>query len=102
MNHSSIGEIFHIEPQGGGTSPGVPGRIRCRPFACAKGEIKRVALCLALITLVIAVKARSAEKKNSEEIAKNTELITANSEEIRKSKEGLGKKPVFFMRKESN
>ena len=22
MNHSSIGEIFHIEPQGGGGSPG--------------------------------------------------------------------------------
>ena len=43
MNHSSIGEIFHIEPQGGGGSPGVPGRVRCRPFACAKGEIKRVA-----------------------------------------------------------
>ena len=55
-----------------------------------------IALCLAFITLVIAVKARSAGKKNSEEIAKNTELITANSEEIRKSKEGLEKQTRDF------
>ena len=52
--------------------------------------------------MTIAVKARSAGKKNSEEIAKNTELITANSEKIRKSKEGLENSPVIFMRKESN
>jgi len=32
MNHSSIGEIFHIEPQGGGTSPGDtrPGTVPAR------------------------------------------------------------------------
>ena len=34
MNHSSISEVFHIEPQGGGTSPGgtKPGTV---PARCA-------------------------------------------------------------------
>lgn len=32
MNHSSMGEIFYIEPQGGGTSPGGigPGTVPAR------------------------------------------------------------------------
>ena len=48
MNHSSIGEIFHIEPQGGGTSPGgtrpgtVPAR-RARKRRFQKGGKSRTA-----------------------------------------------------------
>lgn len=42
MNHSSIGEIFHIEPQGEDDLQGVSDRVRCRPDVCTKGEIKRV------------------------------------------------------------
>ena len=43
LTHSSIDEIFDIEPQGEVHLQGVSDRVRCRPFACAKGEIKRVA-----------------------------------------------------------
>ena len=43
MNRSSIGEIFHIEPQGDVLLYGVSDRVRCRPDVRTKGDFKRMA-----------------------------------------------------------